>query len=119
MSLEADTIVHSRRLRRRLIFWRTLAVVAIVGVVVAALQFYARDDLGAFGTGGYVARISVSGVIVEDRDLLERIDDFASDDRAKALLVAIDSPGGTVVGGEALYDTRSEEHTTEPQPLKR
>lgn len=104
MSLEADTIVNSRRLRRRLIFWRTLAVLVIVGAVVAALQYAGSDRLTAGGLTDYVARIEVSGVLVEDRDLLDRLDDIAEDERIKALLVHIDSPGGTVVGGESLHD---------------
>mgnify|MGYP005818735033 CR=1 FL=1 len=104
MSLEADTIVHSRRLRRRLFFWRTLAIATLVAVVVWAVQHYTAGDLRQLGRAGYVARISVSGVIVEDRDLLERIQDLASDPAAKAILVDIDSPGGTVVGGESLYE---------------
>jgi len=114
MSLEADTIVHSRRLRRRLIFWRTLAVVAIVAIAVAVVQRFTAGDLGRLGQSAYVARISLSGVITDDRDLLERLEDVASDARAKAIIVAIDSPGGTVVGGEAFYAALREASAEKP-----
>lgn len=114
MSLEADTIVHSRRLRRRLIFWRSLAVIALVAIVVAGVQRFTAGDIGRLGHASYVARISVAGVIVEDRDVLERIEDLASDSRAKAILVDIDSPGGTVVGGEALFEALREASAEKP-----
>ena len=114
MSLEADTIVHSRRLRRRLIFWRTLAVIAAVAIAVTVVQRLTAGDLGRFGKSAYVARISLSGVITDDRDLLERLEDVASDGRAKAIIVAIDSPGGTVVGGEAFYAALREASAEKP-----
>ncbi|MFN4090727.1 MAG: signal peptide peptidase SppA [Alphaproteobacteria bacterium] len=103
MNLEADMIVHSRRLRRRLIFWRTLAVVVLIAMAVGIAQQIRSPDLGAVGRP-YVARISVSGLIVEDRDLLDRIEAIRKDGRVRALMVHIDSPGGTVVGGESLYE---------------
>ena len=51
-----------------------------------------------------MARLAVEGFIGDDRKLIESIDRLAKEDRAKALLVAIDSPGGSVGGGEALHD---------------
>ena len=35
MSLDADAIVDRRRLRRRVTLWRTLALIAVVGVIAA------------------------------------------------------------------------------------
>ena len=35
MSLDADTIVDRRRMRRKLTFWRALAVVLAIGAVIA------------------------------------------------------------------------------------
>jgi protease-4 len=45
----------------------------------------------------------VEGVITEDLDRDEALAAVAKDRRAQALIVRINSPGGTVVGGEALY----------------
>jgi protease-4 len=98
MALDADALVDRRRLKRNLALWRTLAIlVAAVLIVVALGRFtgYQRSD--------YIARFAVRNVILDDprrHDVLERI---ARDRNAKALIVRIDSPGGTVVGGEALY----------------
>ncbi|MEO5337748.1 MAG: signal peptide peptidase SppA [Magnetospirillum sp. WYHS-4] len=99
MTLEADLMIDRRRLKRRLIFWRILAIAALVGGAVAL----AKPDHGDVGLRPYVARLDVSGVIVSDPERDEALDDLARSDRVKALVVRIDSPGGTVVGGESLY----------------
>lgn len=98
MSLEADQIIDRRRLKRSLTVWRVLAVVTLVAAVLAAVG---RFD--GFQRGSHVARLTIDGVILDDpaRDLA--LGHLADDGNAKALIVRIDSPGGTVVGGEALY----------------
>jgi len=103
MSLDADAIVDRRRLRRKLTLWRTLALAAILGVIVAAY-------LGTFGTGligesrPHIARVTVGGVIRNDRERLEMLERIRRSSGARAVIVSIDSPGGTVVGAESLYD---------------
>ncbi len=98
MALDADLIVDRRRMKRRLVVWRLTAVLAIV---VAAVAFAGRFDV--FGQGEMVARLTVSGLILDDPWRDEALRELGDDDRVRALIVKIDSPGGTVAGGEALY----------------
>ena len=98
MSLETDLLLDRRRLKRRLVVWRTLAVLALVG---AALVVWRGE--GGLLTGARVARLTVSGIITENRALNKQVADLADDKRVKALIVEIDSPGGSVAGGEALH----------------
>lgn len=96
MSLASDEIVDRRRLRRSLIVWRTAA--AVLAIAIAALL------IGEFsGRGDYVARLRISGVITRDAALTATIRKIAKDEDARAVLVDINSPGGTVVGGEELF----------------
>jgi protease IV len=97
MSLDADYLVDRRRLKRRLGAWRLLTVAAIVAAVILGL-----NRVGVIGRD-YVARLVVDGVITDDLERDEALARIAGDRRAKALIVRINSPGGTVVGGEALY----------------
>jgi protease-4 len=100
MPLSADEVIDRRRLKRRLTLWRVIAVVAIVAIVVVAVGRF--KDSG-FASKDYVARVSVNGIITTNltrNDALQRI---SNDKNAKALIVRIDSPGGTVVGGEDLF----------------
>jgi protease IV len=101
MPSDVDAIVDRRRLRRKVTLWRILAILALVagigGIVVASggTKFVAQSS-------PHVARITVGGLIRNDRDRLEMLDDIAKSG-AKAVIISIDSPGGTVAGSEALY----------------
>lgn len=99
MSLETDLLLDRRRLKRHLVVWRTLAVLAVVAAGLIVLR---REGV-TFG-GPYVARLTVSGLITQDRKLNEQIIALGRNPRVKALIVEIDSPGGSVAGGESLHD---------------
>ena len=103
MALDAESVIDRRRLKRRLTAWR------IAAVVLGLLLFGALllSDQGAGGPGGilpHVARITVSGLITDDRKMSELIDKVAKADQVKAVILDINSPGGTTTGGEAMYD---------------
>lgn len=82
--------------------------------VVAALIVSARGGGGGLPGGIHVARLSVTGLITENRKLTEAIDKLADDSAVKALIVAIDSPGGTVSGGESLHNAIARVATKKP-----
>lgn len=100
MSLEADLLAERRRLSRRVSLWRTLAV---LGVIAALAVIFGRGDMGGLASGEHVVRLRIEGVITEDRRLLEVIEEARTDSSARAMLLVIDSPGGSMAGGEALH----------------
>jgi protease IV len=99
MSLETDLLLDRRRLKRRLWFWRSFAVLAVLVAVLVALP---NGDLPF--AGGHLARLTVTGITTDDRKLVEAVDKLADSDHVKALIVVINSPGGSVAGGEGLHD---------------
>ena len=99
MSLETDLLLDRRRLKRHLVFWRAFAVLA---VLASALLVVARS--GGLSFGPHLARLNVSGLITDNRKLTEAVTALAKNDSVKALIVFIDSPGGSVAGGESLHD---------------
>lgn len=102
MSLDADAIVDRRRLRRKLTLWRTFAVAAVVALIAGI--YATTGGAGYFGESqSHVARVTIGGVIRSDRARLEMFERIAKSG-AKAVIVSIDSPGGTVVGSESLYE---------------
>lgn len=103
MTLETESVLDRRRLRRRLSLWRLVAVLALAGSVGAALSF-SRAGSGAFGERKQIARVTIEGVITEDRRQLEMLRSIARAKHVSALLVFINSPGGTTTGGEALFE---------------
>lgn len=105
MSLDADLIVDRRRMRRKLTFWRVMTVlVAIVAVVGAGLALTGQRGAITGGPGGSIARVNIEGLIRGSRPRVEALDRL-SRSSAKAVIVHINSPGGTVSGSEELYDS--------------
>ncbi len=100
MALDPDVLFDRRRLKRQLIVWRVLGAVALVAL---ALSLVWRFNQTGLPLGDYVAELDVSGIIVDDRDRLDSVKAAGEDERARALVVIIDSPGGTYIGGETLY----------------
>jgi len=104
MTLETDLLIDRRRLKRRLFVWRVIAIVAVVACVGVAFRLGGGGSIaGIAGAGSHIARVRITGVIGDNRKLVEAIAAVGKDDTARALIVAINSPGGTVGGSEALY----------------
>lgn len=100
--MEMDQFQHAdrRQLRRKLTFWRIVTIMLVLlGGAIAGL-YATGQDLAA---SDQIARIKISGVIQDDRELLDRLDRIEKNDAVKALVVTITSPGGTTYGGEVLY----------------
>jgi len=97
MTLDVDALLDRRRLKRQVQLWRVLTIVLAAAAIVAIVGRIAYEDKD------YVARITVSGLIAEDKKRAKAIDDAADDKDVKALIVVVNSPGGTVVGAEDLY----------------
>lgn len=102
MMLETETVLDRRRLRRHVSFWRITTLLAAL-LAVGALTF-SSDRVAGLATTKHIARISITGAITENRDQLKMLKKLAEDDKAAAVLVHIDSPGGTSTGGEAIYE---------------
>jgi protease-4 len=104
MSLDADHIVDRRRMRRKLTFWRVFTILLVILAVVGAAVALNSPGAGlAGGTGHYVARVTIQGLIRGDQERVEALDRLGRSS-AQAVIVRIDSPGGTVGGSEQLHN---------------
>lgn len=112
MSLDADAIVDRRRMRRKLTFWRvTAVVVALVAIGGGALFLVPGSRL--MPPGAYISRIKIQGLIRGNQDRIEALERLGRS-RARAVIVHIDSPGGTTAGSEQLYDALRELQSKKP-----
>jgi len=104
MSLDADNMIVRRKMRRRVSFWRAICVA--LGVVTLVALAYGSNGSG-FNLGkraDHVARIRVEGMITGDTRTLDMLRKIEKAKQVKALLIHIDSPGGTTAGSEAIYE---------------
>ena len=103
MSLDSDVIVDRRRIRRKLTFWRVVAaLVAIVAIAMVAV-IATPGGRGALTASGSIARLNIEGLIRSDQERVEALERLENSQTA-AVVVHINSPGGTTAGSEQLYD---------------
>jgi protease IV len=98
MSIDTDAIIDRRRLKRRLFFWRVAAILGVLGAIAAVASQYVDQS-----PGERIARLNVTNVIIENERRQNAIAQIATDDDIKALIVYINSPGGSTYGSERLF----------------
>jgi protease-4 len=101
--LDADQIVDRRRLRRKLTFWRVLTVLVVIAAIGAVVAMSRQGSLTGT-TSGSIARVTISGLIRGNQERVEALERLGNSS-VRAVIVHIDSPGGTTAGSEQLYDS--------------
>ena len=82
-------------------FWRFIAF----GSLIISLIIYALiSNKNAFGKSDYIAEIAIDGMIIDAGEQAEKIHKLYHNKSVKAVIVAINSPGGTTYDSEILYD---------------
>jgi protease-4 len=107
----AHAIPAASALRRSRFRWRILAFVALVIAILAVAGRYATEN-GL--SGDQIARVVIDGTIATDPTRLKTLETLADDATVKAVVVAINSPGGTTAGGEELYDALNKLRAKKP-----
>jgi len=97
--LERDFYEERRRKWRRSAFWRGFLVAAVLAALIGA--WAGSSALEAART--QIARFEVAGIITDDPERDGLLAELAESDHVKAVVVRINSPGGTTAGAEALY----------------
>jgi protease IV len=101
-AIERDFYEERRRKWRRSAFWRGFFFAFLVLILLGVgLAFLGGDTVSSHRD--HIARVDVTGFIGDDRERDEMLREIAESDAAQALIVRIDSPGGTTAGAESLY----------------
>jgi len=104
MPSDADLIVDRRRMRRKLTFWRVMAaLIAIVAIVTVAILATPAGRRSIAGEQS-IARVKIEGLIRSDNDRVDALERLGRSS-VKAVIVHINSPGGTTAGSEQLHES--------------
>ena len=103
MSLDSDVLVDRRRIRRKLTFWRVIAALGVIAAVVAVAVLVSPAGRSALSGSNAIARVKIDGLIRSDQTRVEALERLEKSSAA-AVIVHINSPGGTTAGSEQLYD---------------
>lgn len=88
---------------------------ALVGVVLAIAVAIGGGE--GWALGNRVAVVEVDGLIADDEELLEDIRRFRRDPSVKALVVAINSPGGAVAPSQSIFQELKDLRADEGVPV--
>ncbi|WP_422918662.1 signal peptide peptidase SppA [Rhizosaccharibacter radicis] len=103
-ALVPDLVLQRRRAHRRLVLWRVVAGVCFAVALFAVALPRGGERRFGMAEPAHLARLRVDGLITDDSKRIDRLDAARRDPAVKGLLLMIDSPGGSVTGGEALHD---------------
>lgn len=102
MSLATEAVLDRRRQKRIVSFWRGAALIAVLTSIAVIGALTAGSDLLA--ERNQIARVTISGLITEDRDQLKMLKSIAESEKVSGVILYVNSAGGTTTGGEALYE---------------
>jgi len=85
-------------------------ILSVIGIFIFVLLL--SDD--GFNEP-HIAKITIEDIIVQDSYRYKKLDELSKDENTKAVIALINSPGGTVVGGETLY--KSIKNITQQKPV--
>src|ERR1700751_4244538 len=103
MSLDSDVIVDRRRIRRKLTFWRVVAVLLVIAGIITIATLASPGGRNVLASSGSIARVNIEGLIRSDQERVVALEQLEKS-KAAAVVVHINSPGGTTAGSEQLYD---------------
>ncbi|BCG92875.1 signal peptide peptidase SppA [Mesorhizobium sp. 131-2-1] len=103
MAMRADDLIDRRRLRRKLTFWRVAALAVAAIALIALSTWVYRDDFTGQAVD-HIAKVRIEGTITEDEELIKRLETIRESSKVKGVILSIDSPGGTTVGGESIFE---------------
>lgn len=101
MALNADTLLDRLYLKAQITRWRILAVLFAVLAFIAAVERFTPNYSPM--EKDFVARVTLDGFVGDDQKFYELIDDVAQNNKAKAVIVWLNTPGGSAVAGEETY----------------
>ena len=74
----------------------TALIILFIGITFFDSIFNKQDN--------YIAKVSIENIIYTDDDFSILLDDLKNDKNVKAVLVDLNSPGGTIVGSQTIYN---------------
>lgn len=115
--LNSETRLYIINLQKQVSKWRGLFFVILALSLIFYFIFFvvSRKD-NSFGQSftPYIARINIEGMITRDTERDEYLDELKEDQMVEAIILNVDSGGGTAIGGETLYNKIKEIAATKP-----
>jgi len=107
MNITPDYLIERKRTKRQLTKWKIFALVLIIFIFfIASNNFSSTNRItgSTFPVVDHIASVRINDIIFDDFKRVRKLAEIEKDDKVKALIVNINSQGGSVVGSEMLYN---------------
>ena len=102
MSIPPDYLIERKLNKSQIRNWKIAAITMFILVLaVSTKKLFPADTLQL---NDYIASISIENEILEDAKRDNKLVQIMDDNQIKALIVNVNSPGGTFVGAEKIYN---------------
>jgi protease-4 len=108
MNINPDYLIERRRNKKQIIRWKILSLVLIIFALFVLSN--KMPGISSFGPKQvvqkeHIASIRIQEIILDDLDRVDKLLALGDDKNIKALIVHVNSPGGSVVGSEMIYNS--------------
>jgi len=90
--------------RHPFIFSFLIVIIVTISLFAAVVFFLISGKDSAFEFGDRVGVVELKGIITDARPTVKQLKEFRKDERVKAIVLRIDSPGGAVAPSQEIYD---------------
>jgi protease-4 len=112
MSISPDYLIERKHHKQSITRWKLFSLVLLLVVISLwggassgnFMNLLKSNSSTPSSNQAYIARIKIHDIILDDLPRLEKIQTLIDDKNVKAIIVSINSPGGSVVGSETLYN---------------
>ena len=85
--------------RKKLFLWRVFSFV----LAISLLYIFFNNPKTNISSQPHIANYTISGLLVDADQILEDLEYLEFEDNVKAIIITVDSPGGTTVSAEEIF----------------
>jgi protease-4 len=108
MNISPDYLIERKRNKAQIARWKILSLILFLAIAfISGNRIFGSKDVSLSSSGiksDYIASILLEEIIYDNLARVRKLEKLAEDKHVKAVIIHINSPGGSVVGSEMLYD---------------
>ncbi len=109
MNISPDYLIERKRNKFQLAKWKIICLLLISAIIfIVGNKIFTNKNISYLSkdmSGDYIANILLEEIIYDDLSRVKKLEKIAVDKNVKAVIIHINSPGGSVVGSEMLYNS--------------
>ena len=102
MNLNLDYLIERKRHKKQIVQWKIISLSLIVFLISSLGRNYLFDSVmhssSSLNGRDHLGRVEINNIISDDLDKIKNLEKIIDNKKVKAIILHINSPGGSVVG---------------------